>query len=135
MFTKLQQCSWIRKDVPHRCHVRDWYGLQEACGNNALLYQTVTCWMKPFARVRTLMWVGYILTQPISPGAKIVITYDEGYCHFSACTCSCLLIYCFETWLCLPTGHISQILDELKILCTKFSSICWDQGHLDHMTM
>jgi hypothetical protein len=64
MFTKLQQCSWIRKEVPHRCHVWDRYGLQEACGNNALLYQTVTYWMKPFARVRTM---------DISPGAKIVI--------------------------------------------------------------
>jgi hypothetical protein len=98
MFTKLQQCSWIREEVPHRCHVRDWYGLQEACGNDVLLYQTITCWMKPFARVRTLMKVGHILTQPISPVAKIVIIYDEGYCHFSACTGSCLLIYCFETW-------------------------------------
>jgi len=115
MFTKLQQCSWIRKEFPHRCHVRDWYGLQEACGKNVLLYQTLTCWMKPFARVRTLMRVGHILTQPVSPVAKIVIIYDEGYCHFSACTGSCLLIYCFETWLCLPTGRASRILDDLNL--------------------
>jgi hypothetical protein len=41
MFIKLEQCSRIKMKVAGGCGAKEcWQGLQEACGNNAVLYQT-----------------------------------------------------------------------------------------------
>ena len=47
MFTKLDQCSWIKIEVAWARSTQECFqGLREACGDAALPYHTVARWVK-----------------------------------------------------------------------------------------
>ncbi|KAJ4450773.1 hypothetical protein ANN_02203 [Periplaneta americana] len=49
MFTKLEQCSWIKIEVARGRSAQECFqGLRESCGDAALPYRTVTRWAKAF---------------------------------------------------------------------------------------
>jgi hypothetical protein len=53
MFTKLEQCSWIKIEVSQGRGAQDcFWGLREACDNTALPYLTVAQWVKVFREGR-----------------------------------------------------------------------------------
>ena len=49
MFTKVEQCSWIKIEVARDCSTQEHFqGLHEARGNSVLPYHRVTWWVKAF---------------------------------------------------------------------------------------
>ena len=56
MFTKLEQCSWIKIEVAQgRSTLECFQGLLEACGDAVLLYHTVARWVKAFQEGRDII--------------------------------------------------------------------------------
>ena len=53
MFTKLEQCSWIKIEVAQGRSIQECFqGLREACGDAALPHRTVARWVKAFREGR-----------------------------------------------------------------------------------